>query len=310
MTRPERPTPTPERDRRPFVDAPVGPPGLVVEAAEQAAVALGLERPTLLRLGMNGVFVAGSAVLRVSRPTAPASLAYDLADVLLHRGVPVPRPFRREVVVHAGLSVTVWERLVAVNAPIDWVSVGRSVARVHEVDVADLPAGLPRPSPADFPWWDFDVLLAEVRDLLDPAALDGLRRAVERHHDWRDAVRSDVVVCHGDVHPGNVVVTADGPVLVDWDLLCVAPPTWDHAAMSTWAERWGGVPGAYEAFAVGAGHDARDDADAVGFATLRLVAATLLRLRAGRTDPVAAAEAASRLAYWRGEPDAPPWRAQ
>jgi hypothetical protein len=42
---------------------------------------------------------------------------------------------------------------------------------------------------------------------------------------------------------------------------------------------------------------------------VRLVAATLMRLRAGRADPAAMPEAARRLAYWRGEPDAPPWTA-
>ena len=45
-------------------------------------------------------------------------------------------------------------------------------------------------------------------------------------------------------------------------------------------------------------------------AELRLVAATLMRLRAGRHDPAAMPEAQRRLAYWRGDPDAPTWRAQ
>jgi Ser/Thr protein kinase RdoA (MazF antagonist) len=117
------------------------------------------------------------------------------------------------------------------------------------------------------------------------------------------------VLCHGDVHPGNVVPTAAGPVLLDWDLLCTGPAAWDHAPLMTWAERWGGVPGTYEAFAAGCGVSMRGDALAESLAQLRLLAATLMRVRAGRSDRAAAVEAEQRLRYWRGEPGAPPWRA-
>jgi hypothetical protein len=34
-----------------------------------------------------------------------------------------------------------------------------------------------------------------------------------------------------------------------------------------------------------------------------------MRLRAGRMDPAARPEAERRLAYWRGDPDAPQWTA-
>jgi Ser/Thr protein kinase RdoA (MazF antagonist) len=119
-----------------------------------------------------------------------------------------------------------------------------------------------------------------------------------------------VVLCHGDVHPGNVVATADGAVLLDWDLLCTGPAAWDHAPMMTWTERWGGAPGLYEAFAAGYGRSMRGDDVAESVAALRLVAATLMRLRAGRHDEAARAEAERRLRWWRGDADAPPWQAQ
>ena len=47
----------------------------------------------------------------------------------------------------------------------------------------------------------------------------------------------------------------------------------------------GGAPGIYEAFADGYGRSFRDDPIAEGYAELRLLAATLMRLRAGRSDP-------------------------
>jgi Ser/Thr protein kinase RdoA (MazF antagonist) len=118
-----------------------------------------------------------------------------------------------------------------------------------------------------------------------------------------------MVLCHGDVHPGNVMQTDAGPVLLDWDLMCTGPAAWDHAPMMSWSERWGGRPGEYEAFAAGYGRSLRGDAVAESLAELRLVAATLMRVRAGRNDAAAAEEAERRLQWWRGEPDAPPWQA-
>jgi aminoglycoside phosphotransferase (APT) family kinase protein len=36
-------------------------------------------------------------------------------------------------------------------------------------------------------------------------------------------------LCHGDLHPGNVIVTAEGPRLVDWSGPVRAPAGWDLA---------------------------------------------------------------------------------
>jgi hypothetical protein len=78
----------------------------------------------------------------------------------------------------------------------------------------------------------------------------------------------------------------------------------------TWASRWGGDGTEYPAFAAGYGRSLADDPSAGAFAELRLVAATLMRLIAGLRNPAAMPEAQRRLAYWRGDPDAPQWTAQ
>jgi Ser/Thr protein kinase RdoA (MazF antagonist) len=298
------------RADRPFVDAPAGPPAPLHAAARAAASAWHLGEPELVRVGMNGIFAAGDAMLRVSKPTAPGSVAIHLALALAEHGVRVPRPLSAAVLEHDGLSVSAWERIRPSGDAIDWCAVGRHVARVHTIAPAALPPGYPVPSPASFPWWDFERLLGDVDDLLDDASRAGLRRAVDEHVGWAGLLSRDAVVCHGDVHPGNVMQAADGPVLLDWDLLCLAAPAWDHAPMMTWASRWGGHPHEYEAFADGAGWCGRGDALAEALATLRLVAATLMRLRAGRSDLSARDEAERRLRWWRGDPDAPPWQAQ
>jgi len=256
---------------------------------------------------MNAIFTAGATVIRVGAPTAPPEAAIDLAGTLAAAGVRVTHPVRPDAVQAGELAATAWERIVPTGAAADWVTIGRAVARVHTLHPDDLPARYPLPRCERFAWWRFDALLDEVGPALDAAAFDGLAGAIERHRWW--LAYDELVVLHGDVHPGNAMATADGTVLIDWDVLCVGPPAWDHAPMLTWARRWGGPESWYRDLAAGYGRSLAGDPLAEAIAELRLVAATLMRLRAGLADPVAMPEARARLAYWRGEPGAPPWHA-
>jgi len=291
---------------RPFVDRPPGSTDDVVALAAEAATRWGLPTPELQRVSMNALLTAGDVVLRVGRPNGPPEVALELARVLRGAGVRVPAPARDDVVTDGALAVTAWERLVPTATEPDWADVGRMVAIVHDLDRAELPAGVPLPRPESFPWWHFDELLDEVGGELDAAARDGIERTVERTRGWAEGV--DRVVCHGDVHPGNVVSTAAGPVLLDWDLLCWGPAAWDHAMLLR-LERWGWPGRWYDEFAAGYGRSLAGDWTAEALADLRLVAATLMRLRAGRQDPAAMPEARLRLARWRNTPDPPPWTA-
>ncbi|MFK7916801.1 MAG: phosphotransferase [Ilumatobacter sp.] len=295
---------------RPYVDRRVDDHVGASEAAVQASKQWGLVAPELVRHGMNAIFRCGDVVLRVATPSAPAEVSLELAALLRSRGIAVPDAVRSAPLVLGAFSVTAWEHVVADGREIDWKAVGTVVRAVHQLDVGDLPGGLPTPSPLDFPWWHHEQLLDEVDALIDPPAKRGLEAAIERHVGWREFAPSDCVVCHGDVHPGNVIMSASGPVLLDWDLLCVAPRGWDHAPMMTWAERWGGSPGQYADFALGSEWSAHGDRYGDAFAELRLVSATLMRLRVARSHPAAMPEAQRRLAVWRGDPDAPAWQAQ
>ena len=293
---------------RPFVDRPIADVGAATTLASRAAELWGLPRPELVRSGMNAIFVAGDAVVRVGEPSAPAATSVSLASALASHGIRVTTPLRQDAITTGPLAATCWEYIESTGAPIDWYEVGSMIRRVHQLDLDDVPAGYPKPRPKDFPWWNFSVLLDDVGAVLDPTARRGLDAAIGRWPNWTDPTGS--VVCHGDVHPGNVVMSSDGPVLIDWDLLCVAPPGWDHAPMMTWAQRWGGGAGDYDHFAAGYREDLRGDAMAEAFAELRLVAATLMRLKAGLANDAAMPEALRRLAYWRGESAAPMWQAQ
>lgn len=293
---------------RPFVDRPITDVGAASDLAVEAALHWELPEPLLLRSGMNAIYRSGDVVLRVSEPSAPASASLELAERLLEAGLRVTRPVRKDTFGQAGLHATAWEHIEATGEPIDWRAVGAMVRTVHTLDKNDLPSEYPLPRPVDFPWWDFDTLFAQIGDDLDDEARRGIDRAIGRWPDWAD--QAGAVVCHGDVHPGNVMMSTEGPVLIDWDLMCLAPPGWDHAPLMTLAERWGGEPGVYEAYADGYGSSLRGQPSAEAFAELRLVAATLMRVRAGMRNEAAMPEAQSRLAYWRGESDAPAWQAQ
>ena len=293
---------------QPFVIDPPGDAGPVLAAAVAAARHWSLPEPDLIRTGMNALFAAGeSVVLRVGRPTADPAAAIWLAEFLRRHGICVPTYARPVPFTVDELTVYAIQR-EHVTGSIDWHEVGRMTAVLHTIEPSTVSARYPTPWCSTFPWWQFDRLLAEVGDQLDRQARLGIERVLTRAAPWRERVEQ-VVLCHGDVHPGNVLQTLDGPMLIDWDLLCLGPPAWDHAPTMTWTERWGGEPGLYEAFSAGYGRSMREDPVAEALASLRLVAATLMRLRAGRTDPRAADEAERRLSWWRGDDDAPPWSA-
>jgi aminoglycoside phosphotransferase (APT) family kinase protein len=295
---------------RPFVDEPVVDLEHAASVAAEAAAAWGLPAPELLRRGMNAIYACGDVVVRVGRASAPAALSHDLVTTLLGRGIATVSPIPGLAEDRRGFAVTAWRRVVPVDRPIDWEAVGATVAAVHAVDRSDLPCGYPLPDPTAFPWWDFDAVLEETAAHIDARALAAIRRVVEEGRWWTEGVGVGATVCHGDVHPGNVLVADDGPLLIDWDLMCVAAPAWDHAMLTTYSARWGGPPGVYEAFAAGYGTSFEDDELTQTIAKLRNVAATLMRVRAGLRDPAAAAEARRRLRFWAGDPDAPVWRAQ
>jgi hypothetical protein len=291
----------------PFVIQPPGDAAVVDAVASRVADIWSLPPPVPLRMGMNALYAAGDeVVLRVGRTTSDPADALWLAEFLTARGIAVPTYVRPQPITIDGLT-TFAIRREHVTAPIDWQQVGRMCAQLHQIDSAEVEGRYPTPWCSSFPWWQFDSLLADVGPSLDAGSRTGIEATLDRYARWRDHV-DRVVLCHGDVHPGNVLQTDAGPVLIDWDLMCVGPAAWDHAPMMTWTERWGGLPGVYEQFASGYGESLRGDPVAEALADLRLVAATLMRVRAGRADAAAADEAEQRLRWWRGDPDAPPWR--
>jgi len=293
----------------PFVAAPAGDLAGVTETAERAAQRYGLPTPELIRLSMNGVFAAGeNTVLKVGRTTVAPDAVTTLVELLTNVGVRVPAVVAEPLVI-GEFSVIPLERIHP-SGTVDWERVGEMVATVHRLDADRVAAIYPLPWCAIFPWWQLRMMLCQAGPHLDHEAMLGLLAAVDRHLPLLDqAANGQRVVAHGDVHPGNVVPTVDGPVLLDWDLLCTAPVGWDHAPLMRHASVWGGEA-VYDAFAAGYGRSFSADPLAEAIAELRLVAATLMRVEAATTNPAAAEEANHRLTYWRHGRIDTPWNAQ
>ena len=227
---------------------------------------------------------------RVGVATAPMELAIAFADAAggswrpRCRSLPVATAGPRRRALGDGVGA---DRLRSADAWVDWERIGAMVRRVHDIDPAtvDHPLAVLRRLPVVAT----STPCSPARRA--PAGRSTTPRGWARAGDRR--ARSAVercraagyVLCHGDVHPGNVLVDADGPVLIDWDLLCVGPPEWDHAAAADLDRAMGRrspastrpSPPATARRSIG------DRGEAI--AELRLVAATLMRLRRARLDP-------------------------
>lgn len=302
--------------QRPFVSVPVEAPDAAHRVAATAARVWGLPEPTPLRVSMNATFDCGEVVIRVGRPNAPAEVGLRLLDELAGCGVSVPVPMPLAPVRSDGLTAVALRRIEVLDIPVDWRAVGSMATRIHRIDPASLPDGYPIVDPRSLPWWDVAALLDEVAsstafdDLVDARSARALAGAVGRCRGWAEQLDGGAaVVCHGDLHPGNVVMTSGGPVLLDWDLMAHAPALWDHVPLLAQLGPWGGDPEWYRCFAEGAGVDHSASDVAMRLAETRNLAATLMRIRSALVDVGARREVAVRLAYWRGEPAAPRWTA-
>jgi Ser/Thr protein kinase RdoA (MazF antagonist) len=267
-----------------------------------------------LRSGMNLVFRVGEVVLRVAPDDVDGQVHVELAQRLLAAGLPVVRPLDDAVLVE-GFVVTLWEHIdQPSHAAIDYRQLGAAIAHLHRLDVEELPSRLSLPWCGEAEWLQLESLytLAGATGVVNSDDLEVLARECAALADWQQQARTEpAVVCHGDVHPENVLMRRSGEVaLLDWDGICMGPAAWDHAALLTWEDRWGGEAGTYAAFAAGYGTDLRESSVAQLLARVRLLAPTLNKIVQGATDPERASEAQRRMRYWRGDPHAPPWRPQ
>lgn len=264
-------------------------------AAAAVAEALGLPRPVLVRRGSATLFRAGSSAIRVEDSVTTLT---DLSVRLRADGIPSPALLDgpREV---GGLVVTVWEWLDSTRAP-DHRALGELVARLGRLDVRqyDVPSAT---------WRVHDVL---ERRRPWPEPLPGpLREALDGIEDSFDAATraTRAVLCHGDLHAGNVGWTEAGPVLFDWEFACRGPQWWDLVPIVGVDRVGDGGTEEADALLAGYGEDPRGREEFEALLRTYLAALTIGMVSRARRDPAAAPEAEVRLRWWDGDPT--PWTA-
>src|SRR4051812_12212069 len=159
------------------------------------------------------------AVVKVPDPSTPESwIRYEAryAEAARVAGAPVPRLLGMEQI--DGRTASVWEHVDGrsmwehvVDRPERSAELGGMLAEV-QLSLFELvpPVTLPR---------QCDRLTSKIRWAASTVD-ESLARALESLPSQTRAPR----LCHGDLHPSNVLLAADGPMIVDWfDASCGDP---------------------------------------------------------------------------------------
>jgi aminoglycoside phosphotransferase (APT) family kinase protein len=151
------------------------------------------------------------AVVKVPKPSTPAGWIRAEAEyVEAVRAVGAPAPALLGMDEVFGRPASVWERVdgpslwqQVVDRPDRGAEVGRTLAAV-QLALFELVPPVTLPDQRD-------RLISKIRwsgANLDPSLVVALELIPGRTGPSR--------LCHGDLHPSNVIVSEDGPVLVDW----------------------------------------------------------------------------------------------
>jgi hypothetical protein len=217
------------------------PEDALCEAAR--LVGLSIENKRLLRIGHCAIVALPlhRLVARIARPGTPSERLESemhFARFVRHAGLPVLSPAdavaRRPIETMSG-PVTFWPLVESTGDDIDWRWLGDTLKRMHEL----------RPPLGMVSLWNpVEVVEARLGSYgsswgASPEhvhVLSGLcswaRRIV-----GSGSLADSVGLIHGD--PTNVIMTADGPVLIDFDLSGPGPPSWDLVSIAIRHRRFG-----------------------------------------------------------------------
>ena len=201
--------------RTPFVSQPVSDRGNARARAKQCAKELGASDVTPIRESMCSTFRADGAMLRVGHFTSDPSTAQRLATMLREAEFRVPDVIATWQQDDTGLGVIAYEVVQETGQATDWREVGRIIRRLHtDIAPSEIPTGYPIATPTHLPWWNFGAILTrlEATALVPSQQLSTLHEAAERGAEWTNIVETTPnVLTHGDIHPGNILMSEDGP---------------------------------------------------------------------------------------------------
>jgi aminoglycoside phosphotransferase (APT) family kinase protein len=271
------------------------------------AVGIDTSRTELIRAGENTLFLLpGKIVARVTRrgQLAAAAKEVQVSRWLTSLGVPVVEaiPDVEQPVAVDGRGVTFWRELPAHRFS-TIPELAAVLRRLHELPAPDFE--LPPVAP----------FVRQRERIAEAAALnaeerDWLLRHLADLQDRYAHLPTGMPWCavHGDAWAGNIVVTDDGPIVLDLERFAHGPPEWDLTSIAVdyttfgdlSAEQWCGFCERY-------GYDVTTWD---GFEVLRdareLRKVTFAAQMAGQ-QPDLAEQAAYRLACIRGKCGQRPW---
>jgi uncharacterized protein (TIGR02172 family) len=189
---------------------------------------LTLEKAALVGKGFcSDVYAWGEGrVLKLfhgSMSQGRAQREYAATCVVHAAGLPVPAAF--EVIEVAGRCGIVFERIEGVSLldytqarPWAIFSAVRLQAELHaQIHRCKAPSGLP-----------------SLRERL-AACIDASASPIADKQAARDQLAElpdGTAICHGDFHPGNILITPRGPVVIDWSSASCGDPLGDVACTS------------------------------------------------------------------------------
>jgi len=183
------------------------------------------------------VFAYGyGEVVKLIRPGFPDRLGENEAEVaalVARAGVAAPAVMGTTRI--EGRIGLIYERLEGPSMldrlsrrPWEIDRLARQLADLH-VAMHDAP-GPGLPNQKDILRWAIDRAAAHLPDGARTAALARL-----------DALPTGAAICHGDMHPGNVLMSPTGAVVIDWMTACCGSPAGD-VARTLFLLRDSGVP--------------------------------------------------------------------
>lgn len=174
---------------------------------------------------------------RVRNPIEPW-LARELAVVgyLASRGAPVVPPSSALPPgphAHDGLAMTFWQYVEPVpGRAVTAAETGRMLGELHAA-LRAYPGELPLLAP---PLSDIPACLAmldrENVNAIDAADIAMLRAAHDRIAPRLHALPGPLQPVHGDVHPGNIIPTAQGLLWNDFEDISLGPVAWDLTSLA------------------------------------------------------------------------------
>jgi aminoglycoside phosphotransferase (APT) family kinase protein len=200
-----------------------------------------------------------------------------------------------------------WKALVILERQPDAAVLGLLARRLHEVTAGVLPAGIPDIEPlalvrAWLPRLGTEPIGEQVGKLWDE--LEWLERL------WDEAIAGDplgTVFVHGDFHQDNVVVTPEGPTLLDLEEAGRGPASWDLVPHLVGVRRYGASEDVCRSFLDASGSDPLrwEGTEILCRAYELLMIAWAIAHK--NTSPAMAAESELRLSSFLGSTDEP-WK--